>query len=397
MNASVSAVPQSRIYTRSFLLLCTSAFLFSVSFNIIIPELPAYLDRLGGGDYKGLIISLFALTAGLSRPFSGKLADTVGRIPVMIFGTVVCVVCSLLYPILTTVAGFLVLRFFHGLSTGFKPTGLSAYVADVVPFNRRGEAMGIIGMANSLGIAGGPVVGQELLPFLPSLDALFYLSSGIALVSILILLRLPETLPSRTSFRWADLRLKRDEIIEPRVFPAAFVMMFSVFAFGIVLTIIPDFSTHLGLQNKGAFFGFFILGSIGVRIIAGKISDRFGRAAVLIFSTAGLVFASVYTAFADTQTAFFIAAVLFGVAVGFNSPTLFAWAIDLSLERFRGRAMATLYIALEIGIAAGALLSGWLYDNNPANFERVFLLNAFCSLVACLYVAQWWWRYERNS
>lgn len=386
--------PPSGIYTRSFLLLCASSLLFSISFNMIIPELPAYLTSLGGEDYKGLIIALFALTAGLSRPFSGKLADTWGRIPVMIFGTLVCVIAGVIYSFLGTVFSFLLLRFFHGLSTGFKPTGLSAYVADIVPPSRRGEAMGIIGMANSLGIAGGPVLGQEIMPFLPSLDALFYLSALVALFSILILLRMPETVREKQPFRWSVLRLRRSEVLEPRVFPAAFVMMLSVFSFGIVLTIVPDFSLHLELENKGSFFGFFIIGSIGVRILAGKLSDRFGRAFILMFSTAGLMLTSLYTATVSSVFEFYLAAIFFGVAVGFNSPTLFAWAVDLSVEKFRGRAMATLYIALEIGIATGALVAGWLYNESMTGIRQVFLVNAALCGLACVYSIYWWRRKE---
>jgi MFS family permease len=59
---------------------------------MLIPELPEYLSKMGGGEFKGLIISLFTLTAGLSRPFSGKLTDKVGRVPVMAFGSLVCFV-----------------------------------------------------------------------------------------------------------------------------------------------------------------------------------------------------------------------------------------------------------------------------------------------------------------
>src|SRR5689334_4090367 len=103
---------------------------------MIIPELPAYLTSLGGGEYKGLIISLFTLTAMLSRPFSGRLSDRLGRVPVMVFGPIVCVVCSAIYPIVTTVAGFLVLRLVHGFSTGFKPTGQTAYLSDIIPAER---------------------------------------------------------------------------------------------------------------------------------------------------------------------------------------------------------------------------------------------------------------------
>ena len=144
------------LYTPAFLLLCLSHALFASSFNMMIPELPAYLSSLGGAEHKGLIIALFTLTAGLSRPFSGKLADSIGRIPVMYIGVIACVVCGLLYPVLNFVSGFLILRFFHGFSTGFKPTGSSAYVADIVPVHRRGEAMGILGICFSIGVSASP-------------------------------------------------------------------------------------------------------------------------------------------------------------------------------------------------------------------------------------------------
>src|SRR5258708_33040879 len=143
---------------------------------MIIPELPEFLTRLGGGDYKGLIISLFTLTAMISRPFSGKLADRLGRKPVIIFGGLVCLICSLFYLWLTTLFGFFLLRIFHGFSTGCSPTGVSAYVSDVIPADRRGEAMGFIGTAGAIGMASGPAIGGRLADQIWSYPR-FYLSS----------------------------------------------------------------------------------------------------------------------------------------------------------------------------------------------------------------------------
>ena len=113
------------IYTTQFLLICLSSLFFSASYNMLIPELPSYLTGLGGAEYKGLIIALFTLTAGLSRPFSGKLTDTIGRKPVLIIGALVCVITGMFYPILTSVSGFLFLRLLHGFSTGFSPTAIA--------------------------------------------------------------------------------------------------------------------------------------------------------------------------------------------------------------------------------------------------------------------------------
>ena len=144
---------------------------------MLIPELPAYLTSLGGAEYKGLIISLFTVTAMLSRPFSGKLADKIGRIPLMMFGAAVCLICSLVYPVASTVFGFLLLRLVHGFSTGFTPTGAAAYLSDIVPISKRGEAMGIVGTAGTLGMASGPAIGGALANNV-GLDAMFYCSSG---------------------------------------------------------------------------------------------------------------------------------------------------------------------------------------------------------------------------
>ncbi|MDN3669877.1 MFS transporter [Echinicola jeungdonensis] len=368
-------------FTLRFFLLCSSSFLFFASFNMIIPELPAYLSSLGGEDYKGLIISLFTLTAGLSRPFSGKLADKIGRIPVMFFGAGVCFVISLLYPIISSVAGFLCLRFFHGFSTGFTPTGISAYVADLVPINRRGEAMGLQSLFSSLGMAAGPAMGGFIAE-LHGTTPLFYTSSGVAVLTMLLLMRLKETHSEPESLKFDHLRLKKNEILETRVIAPSLVLFFSVLSFGIILTIIPDFSTHLGIQNKGLFFAVFTLSSLIIRIIAGKASDKFGRVPVLKAATLCLAISMTGIALAETSLALIISAVVFGCAVGMTSPTVAAWTIDLSIDGFRGRALATMYISLEAGIGLGALFSGWVYANDANNFPLVFLMGTSGALVA---------------
>ncbi len=372
-------------FTLDYFLLCLSSFLFFSSFNMIIPELPSYLSSLGGEDYKGLIIALFTLSAGLSRPFSGKLADKIGRIPVMVFGAVVCIIASLAYPIVTSVAGFLFLRFVHGFSTGFTPTGTSAYVADIVPFNRRGEAMGIQSLFGSLGMAAGPATGGYI-GSIWGIQPLFYTSAFTAILSILILIRLKETIAKPEKFHLSLLKLKRDEVIEKRVLAPSLVLFLTVFSFGAVLTIIPDFSEHLGILNKGLFFAVFTLSSLGIRIIAGRASDKYGRIPVMLLACLSMGIAMFLIGFAESKAMFLFGAVIFGCSVGMNSPTISAWTIDLSLDKFRGRALATMYIAMESGIGVGALVSGFVYDNKSANFPLVFSIAGVFSLIAFVIV-----------
>lgn len=376
------------LYTTQFWLLCMSHALFAGSFNMIIPELPAHLESMGGAEYKGLIISLFTLMAGLSRPFSGRLTDTVGRVSVMVFGSLVCVVCSLLYPLVTGVAGFLWLRFFHGFSTGFKPTASSAFVADIAPYYRRGEAMGILGVSMNLGSSIFPPVGSWLVNAY-SIDLMFYVSSGLALLSILILLGMKETLEDRQAFRPGLLKVGWQDFLEPSAVPPAIIIGLSYACFGVLLTVVPDQADYLGMGNKGLFFTSFTAFGLISRLVAGRSSDRFGREPILKISLVLTAVALVFLGYAGSPLMLMVGAGALGFCTGVLGPTAFAWVVDRSDSRYRGRAMATAFIALEIGIGVGALYSAWVYDNTPANFPKVFLASAFLCLVALVYMV---WR-----
>jgi len=376
---------KQRIYSSQFWLLCISATLFFASFNMIIPELPEFLTKLGGADYKGLIISLFTVTAMLSRPFSGKLADRLGRKPVIIFGGVVCLICSLFYPWLTSLFGFFLLRFFHGFSTGFSPTGVSAYVSDVIPADRRGEAMGFIGTAGAIGMASGPAIGGAVANQF-GLHAMFYLSSFLAFVAIAITLGLKETLKERHEVSIALFKLKREDLFEPLVIAPCLVMVLAAYAYGTVYTLLPDFGQHLGIHNKGVLFSFLTVASLLVRLVAGKASDIYGRVPVLKVTIFLIIVSMVIVGLAETSWVLIVGVSIYGLGQGATSPTLLAWATDLSSDEHRGRGIASLYISMEMGIGLGALISGLVYGNSHENFIICFGLSSLLSMIAVIFL-----------
>lgn len=376
------------IYTLQFALLCLSSLLFSASFNMIIPELPNYLTSLGGAEHKGLIIALFTLTAGISRPFSGKLTDQWGRVPVMAIGSIVCVLCGFLYPILTTLSGFFFLRLLHGFSTGFKPTATSAYIADIIPSNRWGEALGMHGLCFSIGGAIGPAVGSFIAQNY-GINSMFFSSSLFAFLSIIIVSRMKETLANSRKFEVNMLRIYRSEILEVRAIPAGIVTLFSYSAYGVILTLIPDWSEHLGISNKGLFFAAYTLASIGIRFVSGKVADRFGRIHVMLVGLVIIMISLVLIGYDKSVNGLIIGACIYGVGTGILSPALNAWTIDLSLPQYRGKAMATMYIALEAGIGGGALLAGYVYQDFVQRIPYIMYVNALVVLIAFLYIVYW--------
>ncbi|MFC0321065.1 MULTISPECIES: MFS transporter [Olivibacter] len=378
---------EQKLYTLNFWLLCSSSLLFSASFNMLIPELPSYLSSIGGAEYKGLIIALFTLTAGISRPFSGKLTDTIGRVPVMAVGSSVCFICGFLYPILSSVSGFLFLRLLHGFSTGFKPTATAAYVADIAPSSRWGEALGIHGLFFSTGMAIGPAIGSAITASY-SIDTLFYCSSLLAFLSIGILLNLKETLAKKQRFSSQSIKITKNDIIDLRVFPAAFVTLLSYFAYGTILTLIPDWSEYIGLKNKGLFFMVFTVSSLLIRFVAGKTSDRYGRTTIITIGLIVLIISLSIIGSFQSVPGLLIGSFIYGIATGLLSPATNAWTVDLSNPAHRGKAMATMYIALEVGIGIGALCSGWFYQDRLTMIPRLIFLAAGIAGLALLYLVK---------
>ena len=76
----------------------------------------------------------------------------------------------------------------------------------------------------------------------------------------------------------------------------------------------------------------------------------------------------------------------YGLANGMTSPTLFAWATDLSDPNKRGKGLASLYIFMEMGIGLGAIFSGWIYSNNPSRFFSTFMVAALIIAVAFVFM-----------
>ncbi len=352
---------------------------------MLIPELPDYLSKMGGAEHKGLIIALFTLTAGIARPFSGKLTDRIGRVPIMAIGSMVCFVCGFLYPLLTTVSGFLFLRLVHGFSTGFKPTATAAYIADIIPKNRWGEAMGFHGLCFSIGMAIGPAMGSFIALHFP-INVLFYTSSLFALLSIAIIYHMKETLSTKEKFKPALLKINRTEIINKQAMPVFWVTLFSYVSYGALITLIPDWSEFNGIKNKGMFFMVFTLSSIIMRFIAGKVSDQYGRVPVLRLSLILLCISLVWMASWQSSVGLLSGAVIYGFATGTFSPAISAWAVDLSDADKRGKSIATMYIALEIGIGSGAFFAGYFFQDVIHRVPYIFYGAAAANFLALAYL-----------
>ncbi len=339
-------------YGRGFVALWITSFFFYLSFQLLFAVVPLYAVSLGAREAEiGLITGVFAFTAMLWRPFAGRLADGLGRRPLVVLGCALFALAPLGYAAAGSVLALLALRVLHGSGMGLGQTATSVVAADVAPVARRGEALGVFGLASSVGLAIGPLAGVELYQRLGS-TATFGVAATLAAVSVLVAATLPETRPA-LSVPAAGAGV----FSAAALYPSALFLAFYL-GYGGVAAFLPLFAEREGLGNPGLFLSVFAVAAIAVRYGAGRLADRVGRRIVVAPALVATGAALAVLAVAESASWLAAAGALYGLGFGAGQPALMAMTTDRVPPDERGRAMGTFYTALELGIFAGATLLG---------------------------------------
>jgi len=195
-----------------------------------------------------------------------------------------------------------------------------------------------------------------------------------------------ETVQNKVPFQAKMLVLKKHEIFNKVGIAPAIITLLLYFCYGVLLTIVPDQSDYLGATNKGLTFGTFTAFSIISRLVAGKVSDKYGRFPVMIVASIAVSLSLFYAGFIDSKMDLYIAMALMGFSLGIAAPAVFAWAIDRSDEDNKGQVLGTVFIGLEIGIGLGALIAFQFYNNDVTQFGHAWWFNSLLALLAVPYL-----------
>jgi MFS family permease len=353
------SVAKPLLWTKDFIGLAISNLFLFISFQMLIPTLPVYMEQQGGGELAiGMVIGVFTLSALITRPFAGKGLDTIGRRKILILGLIIFILCIMGYYLMTTVLLILLVRFIHGIGWGMTTTTYGTIVSDLVPAERRGEGMGYFGLSVNIAMAIGPLVGIWAINTY-GFGTLFVISTGLALLPILVsrYISFPEV--ERVQSKTDDIQpsffaglLERNAF-----FPSLLVLLFT-FSYGGIVSFITLFGKEVGIENVGWFFVANAFMLILTRPFAGILFDRKGHEWVLLpgifFTITGLFILS-YT---ETLSLLIIASLFYGAGFGAISPSLQAWTINRVAPNRRGAANGTFFSAFDLGIGLGAVFLG---------------------------------------
>jgi len=149
-------------------------------------------------------------------------------------------------------------------------------------------------------------------------------------------------------------------------------------------TLLVVYRKNLGLlpQALGILFGAYALGLVPGLVLAGRVSDRRGRRAVVLPASWLAIVASGVLAFGARGFGVLLAGrLLYGLATGSVMSPGSVWVQELS-PSWAGARRATL--ALSAGFGAGPLVSGLIAEFAPAPMVWPYVLHAIAMAAACV-------------
>src|SRR3954469_2180759 len=157
--------PAGTLFTPAFVALTLSDLAYFTAGGALIGATPFFVTgplRSGPGAV-GLALGAFSVSTLALRPLAGRWADRHGRRPLLVGGALLFAVLVLGHLLVTHLAWLVVLRLLLGVAEALYFVAGFAALADLAPPGRAGEALSYNSLALYVGIAVGPIVGQELL------------------------------------------------------------------------------------------------------------------------------------------------------------------------------------------------------------------------------------------
>jgi MFS family permease len=151
------------------LLLCYSALAEPVAYFSIFPFINEMLERNGDlpeeevGYWSGAIESLFSLVQMVLMIFYGRMADRVGRKPVLVFSLAGVSVATALFGLSKSVWQMIAMRCLAGVFAGSVVT-IRTMLSEITNKKTQGRAFSWYMFARNFGILIGPLIGAITIP-----------------------------------------------------------------------------------------------------------------------------------------------------------------------------------------------------------------------------------------
>jgi len=354
-------------------LICTAEFVEWLGGGAIYPYLPVFLHENAHASVAmvGVIASAYFLAVFAFSVPAGRLSDRIGRKPMIVSGTVLYAVSTLLFLTTTDPWWFVVFRVLEGMGAAAVVPAAQAFVADITSNERRGQAYGWLTTAQYAGLILGPALSWPLYALgggqgVRAFYAIFLFGSALsaaAAVALAIYLREPvrATRAGRSAPERAPWRSMLGGPVAAIILVVA-TTQFAMGAFEVVWSIYLR-DLHASITLIGLTWVLFSAPLL-LSFAAGRVADRHSRFALMFAGFGVQTVCWFLVPVLHDPVLFLIVLPVDGLAFAFAFPAKQAFLVQISPRRWlgsvQGAEQTAMQLAALVGTASAALLYGWI-------------------------------------
>jgi len=356
-----------------------ASFLFNLGQGVLRPSLPLYLQQVFAANYRMVTLIPVVFGAGkwvASLP-TGYLLDRVGRRRLMVTGLLLIAACDIASAMTGSYDLFLGFRALAGTGWAIFGTVAITTMIDHPGARRRGQAISLLLMSETLGLLLGSAVGGSLYQRVGATSPFVFEAASMVGAALVVGSWPPAAVEHRGAPPVAvDWRLLRGVL---RV-PGVLLMSATSAALTGIQTGVIVFLYPLYLLDQGGLrpetVGYLVsLGALG-RLLAlwlgGSASDRWGRLPVLVPGLLGYGAVLASLTLITHPMPLGLWSLMIGAGAGFVASLPTAIIGDRVAPPLQGIAIGWLRTATDGGMLLGPLVMGALAD--AADLAAPFLL-----------------------
>ena len=172
------------------------AMLMPLSIDMYLPALPVISAQFGvpAGSTQ-MTLSTYILGFALGQLIYGPMADSFGRKPVVLGGTLVFAAAAVACALANTIDQLIVMRFFHGLAAAAASVVINALMRDIYPKEEFSRMMSFVMLVTTIAPLMAPIVGGWVLVWLSWHYIFWILALAAILASAMIFSRVSAAPP----------------------------------------------------------------------------------------------------------------------------------------------------------------------------------------------------------
>jgi MFS family permease len=332
------------------------SFLFAVGEAALIPVIPASAQAFGADlATAGFIAGVGMLGTLFADIPAARVVNYFGERKAMIYAAAVAASGILFAVFATNLLMLSIGIFITGACHAIFGLARHGYIAEVVPVEKRGRALAILGGAFRGGSFVGPLLGALVIS-LVGVSAVFWLPVIFSLLAGFILLTtkpgaMADTPPNQGHSLFSIAKRERYKLRTLGLAATSLTIARTARTIGL-----PLWALYINLPVETAALYIGIAGALDFALFytSGQVVDRFGRLWAAVPTLAGMAVSLFALTFAQDATGFLIAALALSLSNALGSGLVMVIGADLAPKDARNEFLAFYRLMVDGGIAMTA-------------------------------------------